>query len=68
MNLGPKLLILLATLAIIAGIAVKLLGMDLSAMGISQQFPIKPQSFLNFANSALLLSIAVTLLRKNNDD
>lgn len=61
-----KILVYLAALSIVVGIGVKVFGIDFSSMGISTQFPIKPQSFLNFANSILLFSIALILLDKQN--
>jgi len=68
MNNGPKVLVLLAGLSILVGILVKLIGLDLSAMGIiSSTFPIKPLSFLNFSNSVLLFAIAWILLKKTEE-
>lgn len=64
MNNGPKILVLLAGLSIVVGVLIKLIGVDLSAMGISTTFPIKPLSFLNFSNSVLLFAIAWILLQK----
>lgn len=67
MKIMAKMLVFLAALSILVGIVVKLAGFDFSAMGISVQYPVKPQSFLNFANSVLLFSIAL-LLMSNQDD
>ena len=58
------ILVFLAALAIGVGIVVKVAGIDFSSMGMSVQYPIKPQSFLNFANSVLLFSIALLLMKK----
>lgn len=60
----PHLLIWLAIVAIAVGIVYKILGVDLS--GTFDVYPVKPQSFLNFAEVILLLSIALFL--KNKQD
>lgn len=62
-----KILVYLAAIAIIAGIVVKIGGINFSDMGISVNYPIKPQSFLNFANSILLFSIALFLMDKGDN-
>ncbi|HOJ59470.1 MAG TPA: hypothetical protein PK878_04220 [bacterium] len=67
MNNGPKILVVLAGISIVVGILVKLAGLDLSAMGLSTTFPIKPLSFLNFSNSVLLFAIAWMLLKKTEE-
>jgi len=66
MFIPPKLLVYLALISILAGIVVKLFGIDFSEMGIMTQFPVKPQSFINFAEVILLLAISITLLRKKD--
>ncbi|MEW6237365.1 MAG: hypothetical protein AB1656_23890 [Candidatus Omnitrophota bacterium] len=58
----PKLLILLGIIAIIVGIVVKLIGIDFSSAFVL--YPFKPQSFMNFANSLFLLSIAISVLKE----
>ena len=63
----PKVLILLSVLSLAAGIIVKLIGFDFSQLGIGAIYPVKPQSFLNFSNTILLLSIALLLTNKKND-
>jgi hypothetical protein len=62
---AARFLVLLAILSLIAGIFFKLLGLDLTS--IVSLYPFKPQSFLNFSNTALLLAIALLLFPKNND-
>ena len=59
MNKLPSQLIYLAVAAIVFGVAFKLLGVDLTP--IFPDYPFQPQSFLNFANSILLLAIALRL-------
>ncbi len=63
-----KIMVFLAAISILVGIAVKLIGVDFSAMGLGIMYPIKPQSFLNFANSVLLFSIAIFLMKNDEDD
>jgi len=67
MKTAGKILVYLAALAIIAGIVVKIAGINFSDIGISVNYPIKPQSFLNFANSILLFSIALFLMDKRGE-
>ncbi len=52
------ILIVLAILSIAGGVVVKLLGLDLSAFGFSDVYPFRPQSFIDFADTLLLLAIA----------
>lgn len=58
----PKVLIILGVLAIVAGIFVKLFALDFTDM--FSLYPFKPQSFLNFANSVFLLSIAISVMKE----
>lgn len=55
----PKYLIWISILSIVAGVIYKVLGIDLSS--IFPRYPVEPQSFLNFANVILLLSIAIAV-------
>lgn len=64
MNKLPILLVYLALVAIVCGIVFKLLGFDLTF--IFPEYPFQPQSFLNFANSILLLAIALRLIQSNH--
>lgn len=63
----PKVLIFLSVLSLAAGILVKIVGFDFSQLGIGTTYPVKPQSFLNFSNTILLLSIALLLSNKKSD-
>lgn len=58
----PKPLIFVAVLSILAAVVIKLLGIPLS--GADAPYPFQPRSFLNFSNSLLLLSIALSVLKK----
>lgn len=60
----PHLLIWLAILSIVVGIAFKILQIDLG--GTFGMYPVRPLSFVNFSEVILLLSIA--LLLKNRND
>lgn len=57
----PKQLVYAACISILLAIAFKLFGIDLTA--VFEKYPFAPRSFLNFANSILLLSIALSVLR-----
>ncbi len=60
----PKVLIFMAVLSLVIGIIVKLIGFEFSQLGIGTLYPVKPQSFLNFSNTILLLAIAILLSKK----
>ncbi|MDP8244597.1 MAG: hypothetical protein P9L94_10990 [Candidatus Hinthialibacter antarcticus] len=60
----PHLLIWLSILSIIIGIVFKVAQIDLG--GTFGMYPVRPLSFVNFAEVILLLSIA--LLLKNRSD
>ncbi len=66
MFIPPKSLVYIALISIAAAIIGKMFGINFAEMGIITEFPIKPLSFINFAEVILLLSIAITLLRKND--
>lgn len=57
----PKQLIYAACASIILAIVFKLFAIDLTA--VFGKYPFAPRSFLNFANSILLLSIALSVLK-----
>lgn len=60
----PHLLIWLSILSIIIGIAFKVLQVDLG--GAFGMYPVRPLSFVNFAEVILLLSIALLLKDRSN--
>lgn len=57
-----KCLVYLAALSIILGLVAKVFGIDFTSLNLTSTFPIRPLSFLQFANTLLLLSIALSLL------
>ncbi len=54
----PKIFVYLAILSIILGIITKLLGIRLSDLGFSDVYPFRPQSFIDFADTMLLLALS----------
>ncbi len=64
MSNAPKVLIYIAVISLVLGVLIKAIGFDFAYYGISMNYPIKPQSFLNFSNTVLLLSIALSLTGK----
>lgn len=67
MNNLPRILIAFALVSMALGVLVKLFGADLTGYLIAGTYPVRPISFLNFANTLLLLSIAVSLLNRGED-
>lgn len=57
----PKPLIFVAILSILAAVVIKLLDLQFLPNAV---YPFYPRSFLNFSNSLLLLSIALSVLKK----
>ncbi|RJP26245.1 MAG: hypothetical protein C4527_15745 [Candidatus Omnitrophota bacterium] len=65
----PKILIFVSILSIFLGVLVKVFGIQLSDYVFSDLYPFRPQSFIDFANTLLLLSIALIgmqFLNKND--
>lgn len=60
-----KLCVAVAVIAVIAGIVFKCAGLNLN--GYFPTYPVKPGSFLNFADTVLLFSIAFLLMAKKED-
>ncbi len=58
----PKVLIIIGLVSIVLGIIVKIFALDFTDM--FSLYPFKPQSFLNFANSVFLLSIAISVMKE----
>ena len=61
-----KLCIFSAVIAVIVGIVFKCAGLNINHF--FPVYPVQPRSFLNFADSMLLLSISFLLLGKREDD
>ena len=61
-----KYCIYIAMFSLLLGIISKLLNIDYTSMGISVNYPIHPKTFLEFANTLLLLAIALLLAGRSD--